>query len=1224
MDDTFTIDDAGPAFPSDARRALSGMGQALATVAADPVAPAADAALTRLADAGHGLRGSSLLVSARGLAIGAEVAQELAAAGREARRQFAAARARLEAVSSAGGGLIAAMHEVLGLELDRKGPAAELRAQQAAAKVRAVLDAPVGDGGAAATPAAVVALNGTSKRPDINPGWDFAEETEPAIVVPGMSGEAVAPSPTANADDFAFVDEAPAAGTFPASDPALQAIFAEEASESLPGLQAALLGLARGGDAGAPATLARIFHTWKGSSAVVGLMAVSNQAKTLERQAAALTPGDAAGVAMLAEAADLLLAGLGLPTTLAEAVLPLLPTTATAAPAEAPATDAYAHDSAPETSALMAATPPTPTSAAPADEADDVFGDITTEVGDNAAAVTAAAADNAFADAVTADASASAPMAPAAVAPEPEPEPAAPVVPTAAALVPAVWEAFATEAADILDGIAAGAADLAGAAAVDSAGAATLLRHCHTLKGAANTVGLIGVGRLLHALEDWLEAAAVAAPPPAGAVAAAVLLPTHAALAAALTRGPRAAIAYDPADLLPKLINARMALPAPATVTARPAPAPDASEAIHDPAAATMRVATKHLDRLMNLAGELLVSRARLGARVGSITSLQRELAATRRRLVGTVDGFRERNEFRGLDGEKPAHSRTTPGAFGKEAAFTDLELDQYEDVHILSRSLAELGNDVGELQSQIQNALAGFGDDAEGLSRLVGGIQGEITRARMVPLGQLAVRLRLAVLDAATRENREVHVVTAGEDVVLDKALVDAIHMPLLHLVRNAVAHGIESGDERVMLGKPTLGRITIEARHLAGQVVITVADDGRGLDLERLRAKGAAAGLVAADAPLESEAVMAMVFAAGISTRDSAGSVGGRGVGGNIVREEVQRLGGTIVVATTPGAGTTFTITLPLTLAISRALLVACGPLRLAVPMNLVERLIMLEEHPTPGGAGHRRIAYDGTTLPVGDLRVVLGMAAGKPGTGPALIVRLGLRRLALAVDRVVAQEEIVFGGLGDLLAGHPLFAGVTTDGEGNLIPIVDLPGVATEIEATMPAAPAARQAQKRLVVPAAATHVASTGAPAPATPAPAQRAVRVLVVDDSLSVRKVASALLAGIGVEVVLAVDGEDALAQLRKQTIDLVFTDLEMPRMHGYDLIREIRFIPAFSRLPVVVVTSRSGDKHRAQATAVGANAYLTKPFTVEAMSSLVHRLVGDTATTTDAVPAGAP
>ena len=1211
MDDAFTIDDAGPAFPSDARRALSGMGQALATVAADPVAPAADAALTRLADAGHGLRGSSLLVSARGLAIGAEVAQELAAAGREARRQFAAARARLEAVSAAGGGLIAAMHEVLGLELDRRGPAAELRAQQAAAKVRAVLDAPVGDGGAAATPVVTVNGNG-AKRPDINPGWDFAEDSEPAIVVPGMSGEP-APTPGANADDFAFVDEAPAPGTFPAADPALQAIFAEEAGESLPGLQAALLGLARGGDAGAPATLARIFHTWKGSSAVVGLMAVSTQAKTLERQAAALTPGDAAGVAMLAEAADLLLAGLGLPTTLAEAILPLLP--ATAAPAPSPATDAYAHDCAPETSALMASAPPTPKAAAANTEAaEDVFADITTEIGDSAAAVTAAAADIAFADAVTADVSAPVPAAAVAIAPEPEPEPE-PAVPMAAALVPAVWEAFATEAADILDGIAAGAADLAGAAAVDSAGAATLLRHCHTLKGAANTVGLIGVGRLLHALEDWLEAAAVANPPPAGAVAAAVLLPTHAALATALTRGPRAAIAYDPADLLPKLINARMALPAPAVVTARPAPAPDAAEAIHDPAAATMRVATKHLDRLMNLAGELLVSRARLGARVGSITSLQRELAATRRRLVGTVDGFRERNEFRGLDGEKPVHSRTTDGAF------TDLELDQYEDVHILSRSLAELGNDVGELQSQIQNALAGFGDDAEGLSRLVGGIQGEITRARMVPLGQLAVRLRLAVLDAATRENREVQVVTAGEDVVLDKALVDAIHMPLLHLVRNAVAHGIESGDERIMLGKPTLGRITIEARHLAGQVVITVADDGRGLDLERLRAKGAAAGLVAADAPLESEAVMAMVFAAGISTRDSAGSVGGRGVGGNIVREEVQRLGGTIVVATTPGAGTTFTITLPLTLAISRALLVACGPLRLAVPMNLVERLIMLEEHPTPGGAGHRRIAYDGTTLPVGDLRVVLGMAAGKPGTGPALIVRLGLRRLALAVDRVVAQEEIVFGGLGDLLAGHPLFAGVTTDGEGNLIPIVDLPGVATEIEATMPAAPAARQAQKRLVVPAAATHIASTGAPAPTTPAPAQRAVRVLVVDDSLSVRKVASALLAGIGVEVVLAVDGEDALAQLRKQTIDLVFTDLEMPRMHGYDLIREIRFIPAFSRLPVVVVTSRSGDKHRAQATAVGANAYLTKPFTVEAMSSLVHKLVGDTATTTDPVPA---
>jgi chemosensory pili system protein ChpA (sensor histidine kinase/response regulator) len=614
----------------------------------------------------------------------------------------------------------------------------------------------------------------------------------------------------------------------------------------------------------------------------------------------------------------------------------------------------------------------------------------------------------------------------------------------------------------------------------------------------------------------------------------------------------------------------------------------------------SLRVAADQLDRLMRLAGELVITRARLAARVSALNLAQSELATSRARLVATVEGFRARNEFVGLAGDRGRTALAPAPLAGNrtEELFTDLELDRYEDIHVLARSLTEITGDMGELQGQIQRAIGDIGEDADRLGRAVGGIQSEITRARMVPLQPLFARLHLAVQDAAARAKLSLHVDLHGGGTTLDGSIVEGLHGPLTHLVRNAVAHGIEELDARRLAGKPPLGRITIAARQLGGQIVLTVADDGRGLDLAALHRKGVAMGLIEPVQPIDSEVVRNLVFASGLSTADGVDAVSGRGLGCDAARDGIVRLGGTLTVASEPGNGTVFTITLPLTLAITRALLVKAGDDLLAVPMNFIERILDLEHERLSQVAGQRRLAHGDGEIRLLDLAAALGQREQlPPAVGAALLVRLGEQRFAVQVDGLLRQEDVVVSGLGDLLTGHPLFAGVTliagTGGTG-LVPIVDLPGLL--------AGTGGRHSLRQV------------GANRGARPSTAAaRLHRVLFVDDSLSVRKVAEQHLRTLGVEPVLAVDGEDALSKLREGPIGMIFTDLEMPRMHGYDLLRELRFLPAFRALPVVVVTSRSGDKHRQLAEQLGANGYLPKPFTPDQLRDALERWLPGTA-----------
>jgi len=746
-----------------------------------------------------------------------------------------------------------------------------------------------------------------------------------------------------------------------------------------------------------------------------------------------------------------------------------------------------------------------------------------------------------------------------------------------------------------------------------------LLRNYHTLKGVVNALGLRPVGEPLHKLEDLLESLQSSAILPPLRAIVGLLLPFHGELRRQLRTVRLGYVEVVPGRLESRI--ARLAARAQRSTSAsqvhsqarsRASRFGDGSEVSDGGASAApdrknIRVSIDRLDALMNLAGELVINRSRLLSRVDWLRGLQVDLGRSSRQVLDIVEKFRDDHEFSTLarGGSKDRPVRWT--------GFSELELDRYEDVNILARTLTEGSTDLQELFGQLAGGLGALADDSDTLSTIVTGIQSEVTRARMVPLDVLFSRLQLPVRDAAQREHREVRLETTGSNVHLDKTIVDALFQPMLHLVRNAVSHGIEAPQVRIAAGKPAHGTVTLRARQELGQIVVEVTDDGAGLDLERLRERGAALGLVAHDTPLDDPRVRDLIFVHGLSTHVTADAVAGRGVGCDVVRRAVERLNGSLRVESVRHERTVFSITLPVTLAISRALLVRHAGETFAVPLYFTERIIDAHEVELVESANQRRLDIDGTFVPVRPLGDFVTGATSPDG--PILLLEVGGQRLVVQVDEVLTQEEVVVKSLGTLLRGHPMFAGVTIRGTGETVLILDVPSMTDSVHGRDVAARPA--AAHRRTQPEVAQAAATQAAPPPelprAAPGDPARPLHVLFVDDSVSVRKVAERALRGLGVEVTLATDGVDALDKLRGGRFDLVFTDLEMPRMHGYELIRELRFLPAYHAMPVVVVTSRSGKKHRDEAQALGANEYLTKPFTPRSLAAALKKFGGERA-----------
>ena len=472
-------------------------------------------------------------------------------------------------------------------------------------------------------------------------------------------------------------------------------------------------------------------------------------------------------------------------------------------------------------------------------------------------------------------------------------------------------------------------------------------------------------------------------------------------------------------------------------------------------------------------------------------------------------------------------------------------------------------------------------------LSRLLIGLQEGTMRTRMVPVATITDSLHRAVRDAARSLGKDVRWEVRGDDTELDRSVLHELADALLHLVRNAVDHGIDEPDERVARGKPAQAVVRLHAMQLGSEVVIAISDDGGGIDLDRVRQRAVRSGIEVEG--LSDDETIHLIFRSGFSTADFVSDISGRGVGLDAVRSSVEAARGRVEVRSTPGMGSEFRIIVPITLAVLRCLLMETAGQRFAMPLHRVA-LAQAEETTTLLHAeGRRMLQVNGAPVPVSDLADVLGVASNRAGPGTYVIVNGALGQHAFLVDALIGQRDVVVKGFSALVPRLDVLAGASIESDGSILLVLDPPGL---IERS-------RRVDGR--------SVENEGTPI----AVRRRGGRLLVVDDALTVRELERTILERAGFDVTVAGDGIEALAHLENETFDLVLTDVEMPRMDGFALTEHIRSHPTLANLAVLILTSRASDADRERGMSVGADGYIVKSsFDEQSLLAAVDRLVG--------------
>jgi chemosensory pili system protein ChpA (sensor histidine kinase/response regulator) len=802
---------------------------------------------------------------------------------------------------------------------------------------------------------------------------------------------------------------------------------------------------------------------------------------------------------------------------------------------------------------------------------------------------------------------------------------------------PDVLEYFVPEATEHLELMAQSLLTLEREGSSD-AEMATLFRAVHTLKGAGYTVGCQTIGALAHSLEDLLgeirEHRRSLTPATVEAIYAGLdalrlmvrssegvqpgrveafirarsLLeqqaqaPAQTAPAAPkeapvpATAAPVAATVPPPPVAEPAPVEMVVSAPGPADSTVRPAAAPPAVRP-------NIRVNLDRLDALMNLAGELVIARSRLERRLTQLDRVGMMLGFTEARMRQTIGSFEAKYANPQLPGaDDPNQPTGDPGAAAGgsvavplDAVFAELEFDRYDDFNLLARRVGEITADVSEVQGQLSQMIRGVREDAARMQQLSGQLRTQITRARMVPIGRLFARFSRQAREAARAAGKSVAFEVSGEAVELDNTVVEQISESLLHLVQNAIAHGIESEAERLGSGKPAQGSVRVSAVQKGGAIVVEVADDGRGIDLESVKATALRNRLVTPEvlARLSDLDILDFIFRPGFSTAATVTVAAGRGVGLDVVRTNVARLGGEVEVETTAGQGTRFSLRLPLTVAVSYALMVRVGSEVLAIPAPAVRGMVEVSpEEITATDGGGESVLVDAQPLNLVRLDKVLGLTSSRPsGPVPVVALRTARKAVAVTVDELLGREEIVIKSLGAFLDGVGPFSGATVTGEGRVILLLDSTRLFDSVgSALLPSRPPSEESR-----PVAA-------------PAPRPRRT-VLLVDDSVSIRKFVGQMLDRAGFRVITANDGMEALDRLNVDpAVDVVVTDLEMPRLNGFELIRDLRRRPGLKDVPVVVLTTRAGEKHVTLARQLGVEHYVTKPVDAQSFVQLIDGL----------------
>ena len=772
-----------------------------------------------------------------------------------------------------------------------------------------------------------------------------------------------------------------------------------------------------------------------------------------------------------------------------------------------------------------------------------------------------------------------------------------------------------------------------------------LFRAIHTVKGSASQVGLKRLGGIAHRVEDLIGRLRDGEIEPSPAVVD-LCLESVDILKKTLHRqwADEVEMRTSVDSLLGRIAEFAPLEPeeaeaeAPASGAVAKQEAPESSVAAQVSAAAkktvkqiaagasaakSVRIALARLDRMMNTVGELVINRTRMVGRVAELQKLIDTLSFSKERLQGKVAEFQEKYEFNRISNSRvsqgPWNPEPTPQMLTSAAAgdtsfwseFSELEMDRYDDFNILSRSMAEISADVNEVLSQLEGFIGRVEGDIDEFTKLAHHLQDEITAARMVPIGTLYSRLSRAVRDAAKSTNKLVEMDLSGSETELDNNIIQQISDPLVHLVRNSVAHGVELPHVRAASGKPEQGKVSLRAYHRGNHIYIEVEDDGRGIDYARVKQSAIECGLVSTETAdrLTERDLREMLFHPGFSTAVVKTELAGRGVGLDVVRSNLNALNGEIEVHSEAGKGTKFTLKVPLTLIISPALFVRCGNFHFALPLAVVEEIRRLRADEIEDVGGKLLTKVRDIVTEVVRLDSYLGLPPLEPVNGyfRMIVANAGNRQIGVVVEEVLGKDEIVIKNLGEYLRRVKLFPGTTIAPDGSLILLIDLNRmVATEpnerraVQATASAA--------RVFAPGSAA-VARGTIPTEAIDRVDQERV-IVIADDSISVRKFVGRMLEKNGYRVKLAADGLEAAELVSQHGCHLIITDLEMPRMTGYELMAQLRQSPSTKRIPVMVVTSRAGAKHRDRAMKEGASAFLTKPVQEDQLLAAVEQLMG--------------
>ncbi|MBA4177785.1 MAG: hybrid sensor histidine kinase/response regulator [Leptothrix sp. (in: Bacteria)] len=797
------------------------------------------------------------------------------------------------------------------------------------------------------------------------------------------------------------------------------------------------------------------------------------------------------------------------------------------------------------------------------------------------------------------------------------------------------------------------------------------MRTLHTLKGGARLAGAMRLGEVAHRLETDIESLATqgeatahdieplmaradamsglfdalrrqpaaprpvasqaptprAEPPATTAVEAEPLAPEVAAahdphVAAAVplatadasaletpgAEAPAAAVAEPEAEPTPAPEPESEPEPEPADAVAVEAPLPEIDWARFTlgttaeatgadratPPTAVVRVRASLLDRLVNQAGEVSITRARIDSDV-------KQLQGSLNDLTDSLDRMRKQLRDIELQAETQIATRIE-AAKAASTSFDPLEMDRFTRFQELTRFMAESVNDVATLQRSLQRTLQSSEDELAAQARLTRELQDDLLRTRMVEFESLSERLQRTVRQAARETGKQVKLEIVGGAIEVDRGVLERMIGSFEHLLRNCVAHGIEPPAARTEAGKEAAGTIQITLAQAGNEVAVEFADDGGGLDLARIRQRAVQRGLLDADAAIDDAELAQFIFRPGFSTAETVTEIAGRGVGLDVVRAEVNGMGGRVETLTDAGKGTRFKLLLPLTTAVTQVVMLRCGEQQIAVPSTLIETVRRVPNDEVTRAYGSLTLRYADEDVPFYWLGALLragshGLVVGR--TQMVVVIRSAAQRVAVHIDEVVGNQEVVVKNVGPQLARLPGLAGVTLLPSGAVSLIYNPVALATlygdeaharmrRAEALPAGAPVAPQADEPVV----------------------PRAPLVMVVDDSLTVRRVTQRLLVREGYRVVTAKDGLDALDKLADELPVVVLSDIEMPRMDGFDLLRNVRADERLAPLPVIMITSRTAQKHRDYAEQLGANHYLGKPYSEEELLTLVARYAG--------------